>query len=285
MIRIENLTGEYLKNVSFEVPTGYICGIIGENGAGKTTLINTILGIKEHEAGNVVIDVDKSEIGFILDEALFNEHEKVKTIAKYYGSMYPKFDKDVFFEYLKEFGIDINKKYKELSKGMKIKTQLAFALSYDAKLFIFDEPTAGLDEYFVEEFRKICVDLVSDGEKTVIISSNITEDFDRIADYIVYVQEGKVLFCESQEEVLSQFMLVKAEDYKIKLLPKELVIYVEKGKYESTAMGVASKLLDLDQAYETERPTIREVMHYLVKGGHENAEAITKKYISNNDSF
>lgn len=279
MIRIENLVGEYLQNISFSILKGYICEIVGENGAGKTTLINTILGINGYRSGEIVISEEKDKIGFILDEPLFDASIKVKHLAKFYGTMYKNFDKSVYMDYLERFELDGNKKLRELSKGMKIKCQLAFALSYGAKLFLFDEPTAGLDEHFVEEFRNICVNLIADGEKTVLISSNIIEDFDRIADYILYMQDGKVLFCEEQEEVLGKFLLVKAEDYKINLLPEETVVYTKRGKYKSTAMVVARKFCDDENAYETERPNIREVMHYLVKGGHERAEYIAKKYI------
>ena len=101
---------------------------------------------------------------------------------------------ELYLNYIEEFGLDKKQKYKKLSKGMKTRTQLAFALSHNAKLFLFDESTAGLDKHFREKFLKLCTDLVADGEKSILIATHITEELDRIADYIAYMQKGRMLF-------------------------------------------------------------------------------------------
>ena len=205
----------------------------------------------------------------------------LEQIGSFYGELYTAFDMRLYLEYLERFMLDKTQKYKNLSKGMKIKAQFAFALSHDAKMFLFDEPTAGLDKDFREEFLEICADIVSDGERSIIISNNITEDIDRIADYILYMQDKKMLFYMQKEDLCNKFWIVTGEDYKCNLISKEAIVYKEKGTYSSSAMVVNSKRFLIDEVLEKKRPDIREFMYYLVKGGKRNAETIAQRYLCN----
>lgn len=284
----DNQNSFKLQDISFSLPKGYICGLIGENGAGKTSLIKSLLGLYRLDRGNVYVAgrnlavheaAVKDMLGLVLDESCYDIKMTLEQIGIFYGELYSNFSMDNYLRKLDEFHLDKKQKFKYLSKGMRIKVQLAFALSHGAKLFLFDEPTAGLDQSFREEFLKICTELVSDGEKSVLISSHITEDLDRIADYIAYMQKGKMLFFESKEVVCDRFLIVKGEDYKCRLLPKEAVVYMEQGEYSSSAMVVSSRRLRLDRALEKHRPNIGEFMYYFVKGGSANAENIAEKYL------
>lgn len=281
-----------LQDITFSLPKGYICGLIGENGAGKTSLIKSLIGLYRLDQGNVYVDgmnlavheaAVKDMLGLVLDESYYDIKMTLEQIGIFYGALYSKFSMDQYLEKLEEFQLDKKQKFKSLSKGMRIKVQLAFALSYDAKMFLFDEPTAGLDQNFREEFLKLCTELVSDGEKSVLVSSHITEDLDQIADYIAYMQKGKMLFFESKEILCDRFLIVKGENYKCKLLPKEAVVHMEQGEYSSSAMVVNSRRLRLDETLEKHRPNIREFMYYFVKGGSANAENIAEKYLQSNN--
>lgn len=295
MLKVDNLTKTLnnfkLQDISFHLPKGYICGLIGENGAGKTSLIKLLIGLYSKDrgsGGNIFIDGYsmkddetklKEKLGLILDDSMYDKKLTLEQIGLYYGSLYSEFEMERYVGYLDKFGLDSHKRFKELSKGMEIKTQLAFALSHNASMFIFDEPTSGLDKRFREEFINICSDIVSDGQRGVLFSSHITEDLDRIADYIAYMQEGKMLFFTTKEALCDKFLIVQGEDYKCNLISKEAVIYKENGKYSSSAMVVNSKRFAIDSELKTKQPDIREFMHYFVKGGRKNAEAVAKKYL------
>ena len=285
MLRVEHL--EEMGDISFYLPKGYICGLIGENGAGKTTLMRILMGLY-NSSGDIIIDgrnirneedVVKDSLGLIIQDDFFDGKMSLEQIGSFYGELYTAFNMRLYLEYLERFRLDKTQKYKNLSKGMKIKVQFAFALSHDAKLFLFDEPTAGLDKNFREEFLEICAGIVSDGERSVVISSNITEVLDRIADYIAYMQDGKMLFYMPKEELCDRFYVVSGEDYKCNLIAKEAVVYKEKGNYSTSAMVIDRKRFLIDEALKKRRPDIREFMHYFVKGGKQNAEIIAQKYL------
>lgn len=292
MLRLQELnksfSGFSVKNVSFEVPKGCICGLIGENGAGKSTLIKTLAGIYTKTSGQVYVDglrFDEEEarikdmLGLVMDEMMFEESLTAEKAEKLYGRFYSEFNRDLFYSYLDRFNISKNKKLKKFSKGMKIKFQLAFALSHNAKLFLFDEPTAGLDTEFRKEFLDICIELIADGEKTVLFSTHLTKDLDRISDYIAFMQEGELLFMSSKEALCERFSYVQAENYKLKLIPEKAVVYMQEGEYGGSALVVNSKSIKLDGAYTKRQPTVEEVMYYFVKGGKKHGRDIVEAYM------
>lgn len=292
MLRIENLSKRFsgfsIKDISLEVPRGYICGLIGENGAGKSTLIKMLMGIYGKESGEVYVDglnFDEEEarikdmLGLVTDEMMFEDNMTAKDVEKFYGRFYSKFDRNLFYSYIERFNLPKDKKLKKLSKGMKIKFQLAFALSHDAKLFLFDEPTAGLDTEFRKEFLDICTKLIADGEKTVLFSTHITEDLDKVADYIAFIQDGELLFMRSREELCERFVYVQAENYKLKLIPEKAVVYMQEKEYGGSALVVNSKSVGLDGAYTKRQPTVEEIMYHFVKGGKKHGKDIVEAYM------
>lgn len=293
MLQIENVGKKFkgsafaLKDISFTIPEGYICGLIGENAAGKSTLIKVLCGLyklsgeaecKIRLAGHDLFTEEtlaKESIGVILDEALFDPYFTVEQIGKYYGEFYKSYNHEKYLSYVSKFGLNAKQKFKKLSKGMSIKVQLAFALSYEARLFIFDEPTAGMDKKFREEFLNLCMELVADGTKSILISSHITEDLDRIADYVAYLQEGELLFCDTKESITDKFRLLTGDKYRCRLLEKKDIIYQEEGEYATTAL-VRNRGQELREV-EVKVPMIKELMYYLVKGGREHAKNICKE--------
>ena len=175
-----------LNDINLKIEPGYIVGLLGVNGSGKTSLINTILNLYKRDNGEVIINgfsmefnekSAKNQIGFVLDEEMFEETMSVLNNAKIFGSLYDNFDENLFKEFCKNFNIPLNKKLGKLSTGLKVRFQLAFALAHDAKLFIMDEPTAGLDPLFRKELINYMQQIVEDGSRSVLFSTHITEDY------------------------------------------------------------------------------------------------------------
>lgn len=297
MLKVENLDKTLsnknntfrLHNISFTLPKGYICGLVGENGSGKSSLIKCLAGLYQPDNGNIFIQdmpfykgeaKNKDMLGIVLDTSFYNQNFDLIQIGRFYGSLYGTFDFKQYLRYLSLFHIDSKKKFKHLSKGMKTKVQISFALSHNAKLFLFDEPEDGLDKNSREELVKICTELVSDGEKSVLLSSHITEDLDRIADYIGYMQNGNMLFFLPKDALCSKFRIIKGEYYKCHNIPKEKIVYMEKGKYITSAMVIDGNKYSSDKTLEVYKPCIAEFMYYFVKGGNENAKNIAKNFIN-----
>lgn len=279
----KQLNGFALNNISFRLPKGYIMGIIGANGAGKTTLIKTILDLWHKDSGEIIINgmsmdqeenesIIKNKIGVILSDEMYAQNLTARVVGELYGPLYTKFDQEQYLKYLERFDVAKDKKLKFLSKGTKIKFQLAFALSHEAELFLFDEPEDGLDQDFRHEFMDLLLELIEDGKRSVLMSTHITEDLDRIADYITYMKKGKVLFSGEKDTICNRFLIVRAEEYRIKLLPEKSVLYSEKGEYSSMALVKNSKMYPIDCSYEVEHPKIQDIMYYIEKGGTKNVE-------------
>lgn len=207
-----------LKNVSFTIEPGYIVGFIGRNGAGKTTTIKSILNITNPDEGSVkFMGMDmkehenecKQQLGIVLGEFNYYPDKRLCAIAKVVGRFYSNWDEKVYKNYVKLFSIDEKKRVKELSTGMKVKFALALALSHDAKLLILDEPTSGLDPVSRDELMEIFRSIVSDGERSILFSTHITSDLDKVADYMVYIKQGEVVMNGDRESVINGFRLVQ----------------------------------------------------------------------------
>lgn len=283
MLKIQELSkrinGFQLDNINLHLPKGYIMGLIGENGAGKTTLIRCLLEVYRRDYGKVWInginmDEDeagaKAQMGVVMEASMFDGNMKAMDIARIYGRLFKEFDEALFFNYMNRFHVDPSKKLKKLSKGMEIKFQIAFALSHNAKLLIMDEPAGNLDETTRNELSHILQDYISDGERSVLISTHITSQLDEIADYITYMHEGRILFSHDKESLAEEYILVSGEDYKIRLIPRELVIGIRKGKYATEALVKKTRRYQPDREVVVSTPTIEQTMYYLNQGGFFN---------------
>lgn len=271
--RLGNFT---LEEISLELPEGYICGLIGPNGAGKTSLLHLILGLYRPDSGEIIVDgktYSEAEeeihelIGTVLLDDLFEGALTLHQNAEDYGRFYRNYSSAVLEQYLNRFGLEGNRRYKELSKGEKLKFQFAFALSHEPKLLILDEPTGNFDPSFREEFFTVLKEFIADGQKSVILSTHLTEDLDRMADYILYLEKGRPVFNGDIEELHDTYRLVVGEKYKIKLLRQEDVIHMEEGEFGTRALIRHRQRNLYDASLTVTIPTIEELMYFMTKRG------------------
>ena len=210
--------GFVLDNISFSLSRGFIMGFIGPNGAGKTTTIKLIMNLLHRDGGEIkVFGLDllghekeiKERIGFVYDEIFYYESLTAGEIGFLMPRFYRSWDRDAFRRYLNDFSLPHKKKIKEFSRGMKMKLSLAVALSHHAELVIMDEPTAGLDPVFRNELLEILSGYIQDEKKSVLFSSHITSDLERIADYVTFINRGKIVFSENKDDVQHRYSVVQ----------------------------------------------------------------------------
>ena len=228
-IEIKNLTKKYdgftLDNVSFNVPKGSIMGFIGQNGAGKTTTIRALLNITKIDGGSIrMLGMDlyeneytiKEQIAAVFDELPFYEGFTAKTLGIMFDGLYSNWDKEQYYAYLERFHLPMKKKIKKFSKGMKMKLQIATALSHGAKLLIMDEATTGLDPVVRNEILDIFRDYLVNEDTSILMSSHITSDLDKIADSVTFIDNGKILLTGYKDEILENHGMAKCsrEDFK-----------------------------------------------------------------------
>lgn len=222
MLEVKDLCKRYekfeLQDVSFTLEPGYIMGFIGRNGAGKTTTIKSILNLTTPNSGSIQIlnkaipeyEVEcKQQMGIVLGEFSYYHDKKLAKITKVISRFYDEWDEKIYKNYISRFGLDENKRVKELSEGMKVKYALALAFSHNAKLFILDEPTSGLDPVSRDEIMDIFKSIVADGERSILFSTHITSDLDKCADYITYIKNGRIAMSGDRESIINGFRLVQ----------------------------------------------------------------------------
>lgn len=266
----------HLNDINFKIEPGYIVGLLGVNGSGKTTLINTILNLYKKDGGVVKVKgismetnekEAKDQIGFVLDENMFEDTMSVISNGKIFGSLYSKFDVELFCKFCERFEIPLRKKFAKLSTGLKVRFQLAFALSHDAKIFIMDEPSAGLDPVFRKELMGYLQEIVEDGTRSVLFSTHVTEDLDQIGDYIVLLNKGEIFFYLSKEELRERYIILKGTKEQIENLKCSHIIYREYGEYHNCAF--VEKIEGEDYpSVEWKVPILEDIMYYLEKGGY-----------------
>lgn len=278
LVELQNISkrlGRFrLKDISFQLPEGYILGLIGPNGAGKTSLLHIILGLYKPDAGMVSIDgmryedaekTIREETGVVLLEDMFDGGLTLSANGARYGSFFQNYSPSVLATYLERFELEPKRKYHALSRGEKIKFQFAFALAHDAKLLVLDEPTGNFDRSFRKEFFAVLKEFIADGKRSVILSTHLTDDLDRMADYILYLENGKSVFAGDIETLRETYRLVTGESYRIKAITRDLVLSVEEGEHGSRALVKNSRKLPDDKELTMSVPTIEELMYFITK--------------------
>ena len=243
-LKVENLTKKYddflLDKVSFYVPKGNIVGLIGENGAGKSTTINTMLDIIERDSGDIyILDSEKNKvnneirekIGVVFDGNNFPEDLTPQKLNNVLARIYKNWEDKTFFEYIEKFNLPKTKKIKNFSKGMKMKLSISVALSHNAELLILDEATSGLDPIVRDDILDILLDFVQDENKSILISSHITSDLEKVADYIVFIHKGKVIFEETKDNLIYDYGIMKCKQKDFSSIDKEDIIRFRKMDY------------------------------------------------------
>ena len=239
ILQVNHLTKHYpnfkLDHLSFSVPKGTIMGLIGENGAGKSTTLRAILNLIKKEEGTVTFwgkelceDTKqlKEDIGIVFDEMPFYETLTPHKIGKISQAAYTQWDPSLYQDYLKQFKLPSNKEVKKLSKGMKMKLCIAVALSHHPKLLILDEATSGLDPVMRDDLLDVLLDFVQDENHSILMSSHITSDLEKVADYITFIHQGKMVFSKAKDELLYDYGVIRCTKATFDSIdPSEILAY------------------------------------------------------------
>jgi ABC-2 type transport system ATP-binding protein len=267
-----------LQDISFSLPEGCITGFIGINGAGKTTTLRTILGLTSKLSGNVRLfgmDMESNEkqikerIGIVLDGGGFYEELNLTEMKNIVASAYKSWDETTYRRYLDRFSLGSKQKINTLSKGMRMKYALALALSHKAELLIMDEPTSGLDPLIRSQLLDILKEFMNNGGRGVFFSTHITSDLDKIADMLIMIDKGKIVFQEEKDRLLESYRIVKGDLKELTKDTEKLFMNISKTAFGFT--GITNQLEAVKKAMPdaiTERTTIEDVMLCNIKGGN-----------------
>ena len=274
-LEIESLTKKYknfaLDVVSFIIPEGTIMGLIGENGAGKSTIINLITGAAVKDSGKIDIygkpsdkltKDEKAEIGTVISGCGFPEELNAVDVNSIMKSVYRQWDSKKFFDYIERFSLYKKSRIKTYSTGMKVKLEIAIALSHNAKLLILDEVTNGLDPSARMEILDMLLDFIQDEKRAVLISSHIIGDLEKICDYITFIHKGKIVFSENKDDILDKYAVINVDGQKMKELDEKAVISVSRTSYSEKALVYRDAI---PSGFETEKTSIEDIMLYYIK--------------------
>lgn len=261
-----------LDSLTLSLPEGSIMGLIGENGAGKSTTIKLIMNAILPDSGSIeVLGMDnkspgfaeaKEDIGVVLDEAYFPVSLNCKNVNKIIGLTYKKWDPDKYFGYIKKFGLPEKKAFKDFSRGMKMKLAIAVALSHDPKLLVLDEATGGLDPIVRDEILDIFNDFTRDESHSVLISSHIVSDLEKICDYIAFLHRGRLMFVEEKDLLYENYALVNMTKTQLSGMPKGSVLGSRENSYGAEVLMLRS---DIPAGMVPERITIEDIMLYMAR--------------------
>jgi ABC-2 type transport system ATP-binding protein len=278
ILNVSNINKTYehfkLRNVSFKLEKGYIMGFIGENGAGKTTTLKAILNMIHIESGSVEVfglNLKKEEqkikenIGYMFGGIDFYPRKKLKLITSVVKRFYSNWDERVYQHYMNKFKLDENKKLHELSHGMKVKYNLTLALSHDAKFLILDEPTSGLDPAARDGLMEIFQEIIEAGERSILFSTHIVSDLEKCADYITYINNGRIIDSSSREEFTDAYRLVRGSKKQLDLVKGELVSFKE-DSFGFTGLIEKERLSSVD-GVEVGTAGLEDIMIYYAKRG------------------
>lgn len=281
-LEIHELTKKYegftLDHISFQVPSGSIVGLIGENGAGKTSTINAVLGLIKKDSGEIEIlgeNADnlgspiKEEIGVVIDGSNFSEELTPVKLNKVLRDVYSSWDQALFSKLLEQMEVPLSKKIKTFSKGMKMKLSIAVALAHHPRLLILDEATSGLDPVMRDDILDMFLDFVQDEEHSILVSSHITSDLEKVADYIVFIHKGKIIFAKSKDELLENYGIIKCGREQFEALDQEDQITYRRLDYEWQVLTADRNRAQKKYPKALVIPaTIDEIMLLYVKGEH-----------------
>lgn len=275
VIEINGLSKRYQKfaldNVTLNVPMGSVMGFIGANGAGKSTTIKGILGLYKRDGGEVKVFGEDSEkmsnetrekIGVVFDTMPFPKNLTVTMLDKVFSGIYKSWDSEKFFAYITRFELPLKKKLSGFSRGMEMRLSIAAALSHNPSLLVLDEPTGGLDPVMRSEILDIFLEFMQDETHSILMSTHITSDLEHIADYICFINKGKIVFTEERNEMLEKYRIMKCTEEDLQQLDKADIIGMRKGRFCSEVLTMNA---DKYPGMVADAPTIEEIMVYYVK--------------------
>lgn len=279
ILSVDNLTKQYkdftLDHVSFSVPYGAIVGLIGENGAGKSTIIKAITNVIGKDDGDIsifgnkvdLLGDEKSKLAVVFDGNNFPEVLTVKTLNRVLKKIYPNWDEQTYYSMIEKLEIPKGKKIKDFSKGMKMKLSIIVAFSHNAELMILDEATSGLDPVIRDDILDMLLDFVGEEKNSVLVSSHITSDLEKVADYIVFIHKGKLVFNLPKDELMYNYGILKCGKEQFEQLDREDIVTYRKRDYFFDVL-----ITDRDNMAKkypkaiVEAITIDEIMLLTIKG-------------------
>jgi ABC-2 type transport system ATP-binding protein len=276
-IEIKDLTKRYadftLNKISFSLPSGCILGLVGENGAGKSTTINLIMNALSRDGGSIqVLGTDnrspqfetvKEDIGVVLDEAYYPEVLNARNVNAVMKRTYRNWDEQRYDALLKKFDLPEKKMFRDFSRGMKMKLAIAVALSHRPRLLILDEATSGLDPIVRDEILDLFNDFTRDEGRSVLISSHIVSDLEKICDYIAFLHKGSLMLFEEKDRLLEEYAILKLTRDALRDIPPEAIRSKKDTSFGAEVLVLKSLVSD---AFRAEHTTLEDIILFLAKG-------------------
>ena len=265
-----------ITDISFSLPEGSIMGFIGENGAGKSTTMNCILNVLKKDSGKIEIfgkemsDEDtiiRESIGVVYDSNNFPDYLTAKQISNIFEKIYKQWDNICFEEYIKRFGLSKSQKIKTYSRGMGMKLAIAVALSHKSKLLILDEATSGLDPVMRDEILDVLLEFVKQKNHSVLLSSHITGDLEKITDYIVFINKGEIILNKTKDELIYEYGIIRCSENNFLSISSEDILSYMKRDYQIDVLVSDRKLAE--RKYKNliiDNASLDEIMLLMVKG-------------------
>ena len=276
VLELHDVTKKYdgftLNKINLALPTGSIMGFVGENGAGKSTTIKLILDLIRKDSGSIQLFKDdyqklsldhKEDVGVVMDDSCFPEVLTATQIGKLSARLYKHWDNVAYQNFLERFHLPAKKEIKDYSKGMKMKLNIACALSHNAKLLILDEATSGLDPVIRDEILDIFLEFIQDESHSILMSSHITSDLEKICDYITLIHKGSIVFTKTKDDLLDTYGIVKCSETDMKNLPSKAVVCYRKNQFGVEILvykRLITTRLMIDPA------TIEDIMLFYIRG-------------------
>ena len=268
--------GFRLGELNITIPSGVIVGLIGENGAGKTTMIKSLLNVIRIDQGTIrIFEQDhqqqeskiKEEIGVVLDQTFFPELLTPKEINSIMKEIYSSWDQELFFQYLKNFSLPVDKQIRKMSKGMRKKLEIATALAHHPKLLILDEPTSGLDPVVRNEVLDLFLDFIQEEDHTILFSTHITSDLEHIADQIIFIDQGKILLNQSRDELLDNYGILKCPLEQMDTIDTQDYIAYKKNRYDAQFLVTNRRAVQKKYTDSIVDPaSLEDIMVFMIKG-------------------
>lgn len=275
VVEIKNLKKEFkdfeLDIDSLEIPEGAVIGLIGENGAGKTTLLKCILDLYKYQGdikvfGEEIHKESFEKIGAVIPDSFFNDTFKIKDVVDILKVAYKNFDEEVFYDCADKFKMPRDKKLSELSTGNLMKLKIISAICHQPELLIFDEPTSGLDPVIRDEIIEFLFDYMRDGERTILFSSHILSDIEKIADYIIYIHQGRVILYDEKDSLIEKYGILKTSEENLEKYG-DFILKTRKNKYSTEALiknvGVFKEFYPNEVV---DKANVEDIMIFLSRG-------------------